>query len=95
MEIHNGDIIRFNNDKGRDWIAITQSRCYNKELKRSKNKKCFHLFGGLWYNGDATTDKPYGKYAGILDAGMLNNLTIVGNINNKEDYEKYLKYERI
>lgn len=95
MEIHNGDIIRFNNDRVRDWIAIESVRCHNKELKKKKDKRCFYLFGGLWYDGDATTDKPYGKCAGMLESGMLNNITIVGNINNKEDYDKYLKKERL
>lgn len=95
MEIKNGDIIRLKNDKTRDWVAIEPKKCFNKFLKKKKNKNYFHLFGGLWYNGDATTDKPYGKYAGILDDSMIQDVTVVGNIENKEDYEKYKETERL
>lgn len=99
IEIHNGDIIRFNNDTSRDWVAIHYSNCDAENITRfNKNVKDntgFYLFGGLWYDGGANTSKPYGKSNGQLKRGMFGNIIIVGNINNKQDYEKYIKDERL
>lgn len=42
-------------------------------------------------------DKPEidGKCYGELEVGHFNHATIVGNITNKEDFERYKKAERI
>lgn len=99
MEIHNGDIIRLSSDNTRDWVAIYHTNCdMSKREKFNKNVKDhtgFYLFGGLWYEGDALTDKPYGKCIEQLRRGAWNNITIVGNIANKADFEKYKRDERI
>lgn len=99
MEIKNGDIVRLHSDDTRDWVAIYHTNCdMSKREKFNKNIKDhtgFYLFGGLWYDGDVLTDKPYGKCAGQLRRGAWNNITVVGNIANKEDLEKYKRNERI
>lgn len=101
FEIKNGDIIRFKNDNTRDWVAIHHTMCKNSNLLQSYNKNIkdntgFYLFGGLWYEGNPLTSNPYGKTLGHLKRGMFNNIVaIVGNISNKDDYYKYLKFEKI
>lgn len=99
FEIHNGDIIRFKNDISRDWVAIHYSKCDSEDISRYrkhiKDNTGFYLFGGLWYDGDVNTSKPYGKSNGQLKRGMFSNILVVGNINNKEDYGKYIKDERL
>lgn len=99
LDLHNGEIIRINSDGVRDWVVISEDRIKSSDIahgkKGSTNYTCFHLFGGLWYDGDPTTDEPYGKYAGILDDSMIHEVTVVGNIENKEDYEKYKETERL
>lgn len=92
FEIKNGDIIKFNNDNVRCWVAIHISKLDKFMFKINKNVKDnteFYLFGGLWYEGDCLTGEPYGKCVGNLRRGMFNNISIVGNIANKEDYLKY------
>ena len=88
-----GDIIRLDSDNVRDWVAIP----YLAKIARKKtfNHTGFLLCGGLWYDGDALTAKPYGKCYGELEVGHFNHATIVGNITNKEDYERYKKTERL
>lgn len=98
MEIHNGDIIKFNNDNCRYWIAIDKNKCNDKFIyKTNKNIKDdtgFYLFGGLWYEGDPLTNAPYGKCKGKLKRGMFNNISIIGNIINNDDYIKYINSEK-
>lgn len=99
VEITNGDIIRFYSDNVRDWVAIHYTNC-NDVLKRKYNKNIkdqtgFYLFGFPLSDGDASTDKPYCKYAGMLKRGMLPNMRIVGNINNKRDFENYKNFGKI
>lgn len=92
IEINNGDIIKFNNDNTRCWVAIHINNLDKKFFRINKNIKDnteFYLFGGLWYEGDCLTNIPYGKCIGILKRGMFNNISIVGNITNKTDYLKY------
>lgn len=92
-EITNGDIIRLSHDNDRDWVAIHHSRCSDKHSyktrKHVKDDTGFYLFSGLWYEGDVTTDAPYGKCAGKLTRGMFAHISVVGNIQNKNDYKKY------
>lgn len=100
FEINNGDIIRFDNDKCRDWVAIHYNnigdkRYYKKFNKNIKDNTAFYLFGMCLGEGDALTDKPYYKYAGVLKRGMFANMKIVGNISNKNDYRQYKAKERI
>lgn len=100
LEINNGDIIRFDNDKCRDYVAIHYSNIvdigsYEKFNKNIKDHTGFYLFGMCLGEGDALTDRPYCEYAGMLKRGMFNNMKIVGNISNKSDYIQYKKTERI
>lgn len=98
-QIENGTIIRLKNSTGRDWVCIHYScltpeyRDWYRYNKHIKNNTGFFLFGGLWNEGDALTNKPYCKHYGMLERGMFNNIEIVGHI--KKDYEKYLKGERL
>lgn len=59
------------------------------------NNTDYFLFGGLWYEGDALTSKPYGKFGGRLTKGMYPNIEVVGNIANPQDYKKYKEKEKI
>ena len=86
-----GDIIHLDSDNARDWVAI---RIQTKR-KHSKNYTGFGLYSGLWYEGNVLTNDPYGKYAGELTVGHFNHATIVGNITNKGDFERYKKTERL
>lgn len=97
IEIHNGDIIRLKNDPTRDWVAISHKNCNMKYNKNIKDNTGYFLFGGLWYEdeGGYLTDKAYGKCIGGLTRGMFNNIEVVGNISNKNDYQSYKKNERI
>lgn len=99
LDLHNGEIIRINSDGVRDWVVISEDRIKSSDIthgkKGSANYTRFHLFGGLWYEGDPTTDEPYGKYGGPITKGMLGEISIVGNINCQQDYEDYIKGERL
>ena len=99
MEIRNGDIIRLSSDNTRDWVAIHYTRCdmrcREQYRKNVKDQTGFYLFGGLWYDGDPMTDRPYGKCAGHLRRGMFANIVVVGNISNKTDLENYKRTERL
>lgn len=99
LEIKNGDIIRLSHDKLRDWVAIHHSRCYSESIekynKNVKDNTGYYLFSGLWYEGDASTNKPYGKCIGQLKRGMFADISVVGSIYNKDDYERYKRHERL
>ena len=99
LEVQNGDIIRFKNDNVRDWVALHYTcgelRRREKFNKNVKDNTGYYLFGGLWYEGNALTDKPYGKCMGILKRGMFADIEIVGNISNRDDYLQYKKCEKI
>lgn len=100
LEINNGDIIRFDNDKCRDWVAIHYSRItdiggYERYNKNIKDHTGFYLFGMCLGEGDALTNEPYCKCAGMLKRGMFANIQIVGNVQNKNDYLQYKRHERI
>lgn len=98
--ITNGSIIRLKNDNTRDWVCIHYTNCnmshrakFNKNIK---NHTGYYLFGGLWNEGNALTDKPYCKCIERLEKGMLNNIdSIVGHISNNSDYAKYKEFERL
>lgn len=97
-QITNGSTIRLKNDNNRDWVCIHHSKCdMSYRLKHNKNNKNhtgFYLFGGLWYDGDPLTDKPYGKCIERLEMGMFNNIEgIVGHISN--DLIKYRDLGRL
>ena len=54
-----------------NWVAIHYSKCDYEDIshyrKHIKDNTGFYLFfGGLWYEGDANTSKPYGKSNGQL-----------------------------
>lgn len=91
--LHTGVVIRFKNDEVRDWILIHQDDCGELSIpfsrSRSSNYLPFMILGGLWYEGDPLTSKPYGKIAGQLTMGALNNIIIVGDINNSSDLDLY------
>jgi len=98
FKITNGTIIRLNNDNTRDWVCIHHSNCdmehREKMRKNNKNQTGFYLFGGLWYDGDPLTSKPYGKCIEHLEKGMANNIFgIVGHIS--KDFEVYKLMQRI
>jgi len=107
-QITDGTIIRLFNDKYRDWVCIHKSTLTKEQLKTTfisfgnknvKDNTGFALLGGMWYL-DRTNHNPlaygsYGKTAGELKRGMANNIRIVGHISNKEDFEKYRKFERL
>ena len=99
LEIKNGDIIRFKNDNVRDWVALHYTcgelRRREKFNKNVKDNTGYYLFGGLWYEGNALTDKPYGKCKGMLKRGTFADIEIVGNISNRDYYLQYKKYEKI
>ena len=91
-KISNGSIIRLKNDSNRDWVCIHYSKCdMDYRLKHNKNNKNhtgYYLFGGLWYDGDPLTDKPYGKCLERLERGMFNNIeSVVGHIS--VDFNEY------
>lgn len=100
MEIKNGDIIRLRNDNYRDLVAIHWTKCDNKwnyrPRKGVKDDTGFILVGEIVHEtGDALTSIPYEYCIGKLTRGMFNNIEIVGNMSNKEDYFKYKHSERI
>lgn len=86
-----GDIIRLDKNNVRDWVAIP----VKQPKKHKPNCTGFVLYGGLWYDGDALTAKTYGKCYGELEVGHFNHATIVGNITNKDDFERYKKTGRL
>ena len=97
-EITNGSIIRLKNDNSRDWVCIHYTNCDMKNrMKHNKNNKNhtgFYLFGGLWYDGNPLTDKPYGKCIERLERGMSNNIdSIVGHIST--NFKEYRESERL
>jgi hypothetical protein len=53
------------------------------------------ILEGLWYEGNPLTSNPYGKIAGQLTMGVLNNIIIVGDINIKSDLELYKSTQHV
>lgn len=97
--LHTGLVIRFKNDSVRDWILIHQSDCSELSIPFSKsgsnNYLPYMILGGLWYEGNPLTSNPYGKIAGQLTMGALNNIIIVGDINIKSDLELYKSTQHV
>lgn len=86
-KVENGTIVSIS---GRQWVCIHHSKCdmalRDKFRKNIKDHTGFYLFGGLWYEGDPLTDKPYGKCREQLKRGMLPEIEgIVGHISKDAD----------
>lgn len=96
--IHCGTIIRMKNDNIRDWV-LTHTDKINLDIltpiKRGSNYLPYVILGDMYYDGDPMTDIPYCKCAGQLTKGALNNIKIVGDINNKNDFNDYKLHQKL
>lgn len=102
MKLTTENIIRFDFDDTRVWIAIHYKyvedsvlRCQEKIRKHVKDQTGYFLFGLPAGDRDYLASNPYRKCAGILHRGHFANMSIVGNISNPEDRKKYKQQERI